>query len=123
MKKILFFIIICISANQISAYDTSNFAEQLSNVKISKNVDIANDKCPNSSDGCLVRSANGELTIYIKEFTSVEMEDIAIFGLMYDAFQFQVNGNVDKFKTCRMKLTYAQQNNHRSAASLLKKKC
>jgi len=123
MKKILFFIILCASVNQISAYDTSNFVKELSNVQISKNVDIANVKCPNSSDGCLVRSDNGDLTIYIKEFTSIEMEDIAIFGLMYDAFQFQMDGKVDKFKTCRMKLTYAQQNNHRNAASLLKKKC
>ena len=79
--------------------------------------------CPSSSNGCLIKSENGQLTIYIKDFGSSEIADVSLFGLMFDAYQLQEYGNVNYLKTCRMKLAYAKENKFRKASNILNQKC
>ena len=80
-------------------------------------------RCPSSSAGCLTASADGNLTIYIKESLSSSYKDVSLFGLLFDAFQYQENGDISNLKTCRMKLTYARSNKYREIANLLRDEC
>ena len=80
-------------------------------------------RCPISSAGCLTASADGNLTIYIKESLSSSYKDVSLFGLLFDAFQYQENGDINNLKTCRMKLTYARSNKYREITNLLRDEC
>ena len=123
MKNIILFLFMSFFANSIFANNDLGVPGQMEHIQISKNNYIAESKCPNSSDGCLIKDDSGNLTIYLKDIPSLEMEQIAIFGLKFDAFQYESTGKVNKFKTCRMQLAFAQKNGHRNAANLLKEKC
>ena len=92
-------------------------------VNIENNSIKAEAACPSYSNGCLIKSENGQLTIYIKDFGSSEIADVSLFGLMFDAYQLQEYGNVNYLKTCRMKLAYAKENKFRKASNILNQKC
>lgn len=92
-------------------------------LRVMEDPEKAENNCPNSSSGCLIRSADGEMTIYLKNFTSSMDKDISLFGLMFDAYQLNEFGNIDVLKTCRMKLAYAKTNKYRKASGILSQKC
>ena len=92
-------------------------------VNIENNSIKAEAACPSSSNGCLIKSENGQLTIYIKDLSSSEIADVSLFGLMFDAYQLQEYGNVNYLKTCRMKLAYAKENKFKKASNILNQKC
>lgn len=123
MKYIFLSLFISFFGSSVFANSNTGFLEHMNHVPISKNNSVAELKCPNSSNGCLVKDSTGNLKIYLKDILSTEMEQVAIFGLKFDAFQYENIGKVNKFKTCRMQLAFAQKNNHRNAANLLKEKC
>jgi len=123
MKNIVLFLFITFFANNIFANNDFEVPGQMEHIQISKNSFIAESKCPSSSNGCLIKDDSGNLTIYLKNIATSEMEQIAIFGLRFDAFQYENTGKVNKFKTCRMQLAFAQKYGHRNAANLLKEKC
>ena len=98
MKNIILFLFITFFANSIFANNDLGVPGQMEHIQISKNSSIAESKCPNSSDGCLIKDDSGNLTIYLKDIPSLEMEQIAILGLRFDAFQYENTGKVNKLK-------------------------
>jgi len=71
----------------------------------------------------LVNSQDGELFIYITNSISKSLHDVSLFGLMFDAYQFQEIGKINILKTCRMKLAYAKDKNYLNAVSSLEREC
>ena len=66
MKNIILFLFISSFTNSIFANNDLRVPGQMGHIQISKNSSIAQSKCPNSSDGCLIKDDSGNLTIYLK---------------------------------------------------------
>ncbi|MBL6819912.1 MAG: hypothetical protein O3C54_00320 [Proteobacteria bacterium] len=126
MKVTLILSLVVLSMSMAS-YEIMDIGNKLNTTNLGLRVmddpEKAENNCPNSSNGCLIRSADGELTIYLKDFASSMDKDISLFGLMFDAYQLNEFGNIDVLKTCRMKLAYAKTNKYRKASDILSQKC
>lgn len=126
MKKtfILSLLVLSMSMASNEIIDIENKLNPIDlDLRIMDDPNKAENNCPNSSNGCLVRSSDGELTIYLKSFTSPMNKDVSLFGLMFDAYQLNEFGNIDVLKTCRMKLAYAKANKYKKASNILSQKC
>ena len=124
VTSILGLMILSMSMTPYEIMDISNKLNTTNlGLRVMEDPEKAENNCPNFSSGCLIRSADGEMTIYLKNFTSSMDKDISLFGLMFDAYQLNEFGNIDVLKTCRMKLAYAKTNKYRKASDILSQKC
>ena len=123
MKYIYLIILSLFTLGLSSEVSKSSLFDELDAVTLITDDRSVYSRCPISSAGCLTTSADGNFTIYIKESLSSSYEDVSLFGLLFDAFQYQENGDINNLKTCRMKLTYARSNRYREIANLLRDEC
>tara|TARA_Y100001980_G_C14528148_1_gene303816 strand:- start:143 stop:514 length:372 start_codon:yes stop_codon:yes gene_type:complete len=106
-----------------SEVSKSSLIDEIDSVVLVKDDHVVYSRCPISSAGCLTTSTDGNLTIYIMESLSSSYEDVSLYGLLFDAFQYQTNGAISNLKTCRMKLAYARSNKYREITNLLRHEC
>ena len=123
MKYIYLMILSLFALGLSSEVSKSSLLDDLDAVTLITDDRSVYSRCPISSAGCLTASADGNLTIYIKESLSSSYKDVSLFGLLFDAFQYQENGDISNLKTCRMKLTYARSNKYREITNLLRDEC
>ena len=123
MKYIYLMILSLFALGLSSEVSKSSLIDEIDSVALIKDDRSVYSRCPISSAGCLTTSADGNLTIYIKESLSSSYEDVSLFGLLFDAFQYQENGDISNLKTCRMKLAYARSNKYREITNLLRHEC
>ena len=123
MKYIYLMILSLFTLGLSSEVSKSSLLDDLDAVTLITDDRSVHSRCPISSAGCLTVSADGNLTIYIKESLSSSYKDVSLFGLLFDAFQYQENGDISNLKTCRMKLTYARSNRYREITNLLRDEC
>ena len=123
MKYIYLMILSLFALGLSSEVSKSSLIDEIDSVALIKDDRSVYSRCPISSAGCLTTSADGNLTIYIKESLSSSYEDVSLFGLLFDAFQYQEKGDISNLKTCRMKLAYARSNKYREITNLLRHEC
>ena len=123
MKYTYLIILSLLTLDLSSQVSKSSLFDELDGLKLITDDHSVYSRCPISSAGCLTTSADGNLTIYIKDSLSSPYEDVSIFGLLFDAFQYQENGDINNLKTCRMKLAYARSNKYREITNLLRDEC
>ena len=123
MKNIALLILSISAMNLASFADDESIFDQMSDVILIKDSVMVKSKCPPTTSGCLVNSQDGELFIYITNTISKSLHDVSLFGLMFDAYQFQETGKINTLKTCRMKLAYAKNNNYLNAVHSLEREC
>ena len=123
MKNIALLILSISAMNLASFAEDESIFDQMSDVILIKDSVMVKSKCPPTTSGCLVNSQDGELFIYITNTISKSLQDVSLFGLMFDAYQFQETGKINTLKTCRMKLAYAKNNNYLNAVHSLEREC
>ena len=123
MKNIALLILSISAMNLASFADDESIFDQMSDVILIEDSVMVKSKCPPTTSGCLVNSQDGELFIYITNTISKSLQDVSLFGLMFDAYQFQETGKINTLKTCRMKLAYAKNNNYLNAVHSLEREC
>ena len=122
--QILGLLILSISAMNLASFiDDESIFDQMNDVILIEDSVLVKSKCPPTASGCLVNSQDGELFIYITNTISKSLQDVSLFGLMFDAYQFQETGKINTLKTCRMKLAYAKNNNYLNAVHSLEREC
>ena len=122
--QILALLILSISAMNLASFiDEESIFDQMNDVILIEDSVLVKSKCPPTTSGCLVNSQDGELFIYITNTISKSLQDVSLFGLMFDAYQFQETGKINTLKTCRMKLAYAKNNNYLNAVHSLEREC
>ncbi len=122
--QILALLILSISAMNLASFiDDESIFDQMNDVILIEDSVLVKSKCPPTTSGCLVNSQDGELFIYITNTISKSLHDVSLFGLMFDAYQFQETGKINTLKTCRMKLAYAKNNNYLNAVHSLEREC
>ena len=122
--QILALLILSISAMNLASFiDDESIFDQMNDVILIEDSVLVKSKCPPTASGCLVNSQDGELFIYITNTISKSLQDVSLFGLMFDAYQFQETGKINTLKTCRMKLAYAKNNNYLNAVHSLEREC
>ena len=122
--QILALLILSISAMNLASFiDDESIFDQMNDVILIEDSVLVKSKCPPTTSGCLVNSQDGELFIYITNTISKSLQDVSLFGLMFDAYQFQETGKINTLKTCRMKLSYAKNNNYLNAVHSLEREC
>lgn len=122
--QILALLILSISAMNLASFiDDESIFDQMNDVILIEDSVLVKSKCPPTTSGCLVNSQDGELFIYITNSISKSLHDVSLFGLMFDAYQFQETGKINTLKTCRMKLAYAKNNNYLNAVHSLEREC
>tara|TARA_B100001939_G_scaffold317803_1_gene304708 strand:+ start:1985 stop:2356 length:372 start_codon:yes stop_codon:yes gene_type:complete len=123
MKNIAL-LILSIGAMNLASFTTDeSFFDEVTNVNLVEDSIMVKSKCPPTTAGCLVNSQDGELFIYIANSISKSLHDVSLFGLMFDAYQFQETGKINTLKTCRMKLAYAKNKNYLNVISSLEREC
>ena len=123
MKNIAL-LILSIGAMNLASFTTDeSFFDEVTNVNLVEDSIMVKSKCPPTTSGCLVNSQDGELFIYIANSISKSLHDVSLFGLMFDAYQFQETGKINTLKTCRMKLAYAKNKNYLNIISSLEREC
>jgi len=123
MKNIAL-LILSIGAMNLASFTTDeSFFDEVTNVNLVEDSIMVKSKCPPTTSGCLVNSQDGELFIYIANSISKSLHDVSLFGLMFDAYQFQETGKINTLKTCRMKLAYAKNKNYLNVISSLEREC
>ena len=124
MMKNIALLILSIGAMNLASFTTDeSFFDELTNVNLVEDSIMVKSKCPPTTSGCLVNSQDGELFIYIANSISKSLHDVSLFGLMFDAYQFQETGKINTLKTCRMKLAYAKNKNYLNVISSLEREC
>ena len=123
MKYIYLIILSLFTLDLSSEVSKSTLFNELDGMTLIADDRSVYSRCPTSSAGCLTTSADGSFTIYIKDSLSSSHADVSLFGLMFDAFQYQENGDISNLKTCQMKLAYARSNKYREITSLLRDEC
>lgn len=122
--QILALLILSISAMNLASFiDDESIFDQMNDVILIEDSVLVKSKCPPTTSGCLINSQDGELFIYITNTISKSLQDVSLFGLMFDAYQFQETGKINTLKTCRMKLAYAKNNNYLNAVHSLEREC
>ena len=122
--QILALLILSISAMNLASFiDDESIFDQMNDVILIEDSVLVKSKCPPTTSGCLINSQDGELFIYITNTISKSLQDVSLFGLMFDAYQFQETGKINTLKTCRMKLSYAKNNNYLNAVHSLEREC
>ena len=122
--QILALLILSISAMNLASFiDEESIFDQMNDVILIEDSVLVKSKCPPTTSGCLINSQDGELFIYITNTISKSLQDVSLFGLMFDAYQFQETGKINTLKTCRMKLAYAKNNNYLNAVHSLEREC
>lgn len=122
--QILALLILSISAMNLASFiDDESIFDQMNDVILIEDSVLVKSKCPPTTSGCLINSQDGELFIYITNTISKSLHDVSLFGLMFDAYQFQETGKINTLKTCRMKLAYAKNNNYLNAVHSLEREC
>ena len=71
-----------------SEVSKSSLIDEIDSVVLVKDDHVVYSRCPISSAGCLTTSTDGNLTIYIMESLSSSYEDVSLYGLLFDAFQY-----------------------------------
>ena len=123
MKNIALLILSISAMNLASFIDDESIFDQMNDVILIEDSVLVKSKCPPTTSGCLINSQDGELFIYITNTISKSLQDVSLFGLMFDAYQFQETGKINTLKTCRMKLAYAKNNNYLNAVHSLEREC
>ena len=124
MMKNIALLILSIGAMNLASFTTDeSFFDEVTNVNLVEDSIMVKSKCPPTTSGCLVNSQDGELFIYIANSISKSLHDVSLFGLMFDAYQFQETGKINTLKTCRMKLAYAKNKNYLNIISSLEREC
>ena len=123
MKNLALLILSIGAMNLASFTNDESFFDQMNDVNLIEDNMMVKSKCPPTTSGCLVNSQDGELFIYITNSISKSLHDVSLFGLMFDAYQFQETGKINTLKTCRMKLAYAKDKNYLNAVSSLEREC
>ncbi len=124
MMKNIALLILSIGAMNLASFTTDeSFFDEVTNVNLVEDSIMVKSKCPPTTAGCLVNSQDGELFIYIANSISKSLHDVSLFGLMFDAYQFQETGKINTLKTCRMKLAYAKNKNYLNVISSLEREC
>ena len=124
MMKNIALLILSIGAMNLASFTTDeSFFDEVTNVNLVEDSIMVKSKCPPTTSGCLVNSQDGELFIYIANSISKSLHDVSLFGLMFDAYQFQETGKINTLKTCRMKLAYAKNKNYLNVISSLEREC
>jgi hypothetical protein len=122
--QVLALLILSISAMNLASFiDDESIFDQMNDVILIEDSVLVKSKCPPTTSGCLINSQDGELFIYITNTISKSLQDVSLFGLMFDAYQFQETGKINTLKTCRMKLAYAKNNNYLNAVHSLEREC
>ena len=124
VMKNLALLILSIGAMNLASFTSDeSFFDQMNDVNLIEDNMMVKSKCPPTTSVCLVNSQDGELFIYITNSISKSLHDVSLFGLMFDAYQFQETGKSNTLKTCRMKLAYAKDKNYLNAVSSLEREC